>query len=70
MFDAPHGAPLERIIFLVSGYKHLAALRPETSAKATQYYPTTRILRSLALHDIHEVPGILVKLQFQFVLFV
>jgi hypothetical protein len=28
MFDAPHRAPLERLVFLVTGYRHLAALRP------------------------------------------
>jgi hypothetical protein len=28
MFDVPHGAPLERGIFLSFGHKHLAALRP------------------------------------------
>jgi hypothetical protein len=39
MFDASHRAPLERLVFLVTGYKHLDALRP--GAKATHYYPTT-----------------------------
>lgn len=28
MFDAPHHAPTERNFFLLSTYKHLAALRP------------------------------------------
>ena len=28
------------------------------------------MFRSLALHDIHQVPGILVQLQFQLILFV
>ena len=27
-FEAPHRAPLERVIFLRPSYKHLAALRP------------------------------------------
>ena len=52
---------------LLSGYGQDAeANYNDEGARVKQ----SQILRSLALHDIHEVPGILVKLQFQVVLFV
>ncbi len=35
-----HGAPLERMIDLVRGYKHVAALRPKL--RSIPYYTTTR----------------------------
>jgi hypothetical protein len=39
MFDAPHRAPLERLVFFATGHKHLAALRPGAKQHC---YPTTR----------------------------
>jgi hypothetical protein len=50
-----------RIRFLAGGRSSSTRLKPVDSEATPE---------NLALHDVHEIPGILVEIQFQLVLFV